>query len=219
MREVVSLDVGGYGGQPVPNRLIRDSDGAQRLGVLLPGLGYTCQMPLLFYPAQILRALGADLLRVEQDYSASEFQALPQSEQQNRIQTDVLAVMATALALRHYERVSLVGKSLGTFAMGYILQAGLLPAARDLVWLTPLLRHDWLKEAICSAGDGSLFVIGTADGQYDPDILDMVMSATTGRALVVKDADHALQVPGDLSRSLDDLKRIVLSIEEHLGGA
>jgi len=59
----------------------------------------------------------------------------------------------------------------------------------------------------------ALFVIGTADRQYKPDLLAQVESATGGETLVIPGADHSLEIPGDVPASLQAMERIVLALQ------
>jgi hypothetical protein len=51
-----TLDIAGYERATVPNTFIRQQDETARAALILPGLGYTAQMPLLFYVAELLLA-------------------------------------------------------------------------------------------------------------------------------------------------------------------
>jgi len=56
------IEIRGYRGEAVPHRFFEQEGGADHLAVILPGRGYTAQMPLLFYPVELLLARGADVL-------------------------------------------------------------------------------------------------------------------------------------------------------------
>ena len=55
---------------PMPdNTFFWQEDKTDHLALILPGLNYTCDMPLLYYSAQFLVAEGADVLQVKYDYT------------------------------------------------------------------------------------------------------------------------------------------------------
>jgi predicted alpha/beta-hydrolase family hydrolase len=167
--------------------------------MLLPGFGYTLDMPLFYYAENLLLERGWDVLRVEYAYSERpEFGVLPRPEQRRWLLADAEAAYRAARADRAYSQIALVGKSLGTAAMGHLLT---LPEARTegarTVWLTPMLSESRLREQIAQFADSSLFVIGTADPHYDPAILAELTAATNGEAVGIDDADHGMDIPGD----------------------
>lgn len=210
MYSVESLKISGYHDEPVPNTFFRQEDKAHHLAILLPGLEYTCQMPLLYYPACLLLILGADILQVEYAYNLRpDFQALPNSEQLKWSFTDATAACSAALAQRPYEQVTLIGKSIGTLAMGHLLTTEAKLAPAQAVWLTPLLRNDNLRSQIKLCGQRSLFIIGTADPHYSPNHLAELQKATKGEVVVIEGADHSLEIKGKVSQSLKAMEQVI----------
>ena len=115
---ITSLPISGYQDKPVPNTFFRQDGEAQHVAVVLPGIGYTADMPVLYYPATLLREAGADVLQVKYAYTLDPaFQRADDSERLRWLQADVAAAWQAVSEQRPYTRVSLVGKSLGTRAM------------------------------------------------------------------------------------------------------
>lgn len=213
MYTITSLAISGYRGQPVPNSLLRQDGETDHLALLFPGIRYTVDMPLLHYSGRVLVGSGADVLRVEYAYGWREdFAAASEDESGRWIATDARGAAEATLAQRAYRRVTLVGKSIGTLAMGHLLA---LPALQQAVcvWLTPLLQYEGLRAQIKRGKQRSLFVIGTADRGYDPVTLSEAVEATGGQSLVVEGADHSLELPGNIARSLDVLKQVIQAVE------
>jgi hypothetical protein len=67
--EFNSLTFHGFGDKHVPNLFLRQTGSAKILAVEYPGLNYSCDMPLLYYPANLLLDRGADVLQVKADYT------------------------------------------------------------------------------------------------------------------------------------------------------
>lgn len=63
----------------------------------------------------------------------------------------------------------------------------------------------------------SLFIFGTADDYYTPEILQHLVNVTNGRAVVIEGANHGLEVPKSIPRSLQGLGQIVQGLQEFLG--
>ena len=111
--------------------------------------------------------------------------------------------------------MTLIGKSLGTVAMGHLLAAR-RPGPTQLVWLTPLLHDPQLVTRIEHARQRTLFVIGTADAYYDPDLLARLQEATGGDCLAVEGADHGLEIPGDVAGSVRALEAVMLRLQDFI---
>jgi hypothetical protein len=62
----------------------------------------------------------------------------------------------------------------------------------------------------------SLFIIGTADQFYKPDILKHLENVTNGRVVVVEGANHGLEISDSISKSLIALTQIVQGLQEFL---
>jgi len=174
-------------------------------------------MPVLYYPRQLLLERGADVLLVEYDYREQANLRMPRDPERDRwFFDDVAAACGAGLGQRPYSRVTLVGKSLGTLAMGYLLtEDSRLPQAQ-CVWLTPLLRNDRLRAQMRRVRGHSLFVIGTADGHYDPAYLDEVRLASEGESVLILGADHSLEIEGDTVGSIRAVEQTVRAIQQFL---
>lgn len=212
-----TLDIRGQDDGPVPNTFLRADRETRHLGIILPGMGYGVQAPLLWYPTHMLQAHGADVLLLEYAYSRDkEFAGLSQEDQLKRLNADVDAAVTAGLGRRSYNRVSLIGKSLGTLAMGHLLTTEQVMVETRAVWLTPLLRLEHLVAQIKEWSGPSLFVIGTDDPHYDPALLDEAQAETRGESVVIEGADHAMSVGGDIWKSIDALERVLYGIQGFL---
>lgn len=209
-----TLSITGYEDKPVPNTFIRQQDETSHAAIILPGLGYTAQMPLLFYIANHLLARGADVLQVNYDYRAA-FHGLDRAAQHRRIFTDAGAAYRALREQRPYARVTFVGKSLGTLAMAHLFATQSLPADTDALWLTPVLRDAAVRAQIAAFGGPSLLLIGTADPFYDTDILAEIGAPPT-RTVVIESADHGLNVADDVLRSIHALETAMRAITAFL---
>jgi hypothetical protein len=208
-----SLDIPGYQNRPVPNTLITHPNPSGHLGIILPGFRYSPDMAPLHYAARILLEQGADILQVEYAYYRTDFMQQPENEQDVRLSSDVFAACDAGLSYRPYQKITLVGKSLGTLAMGHLFADSRFQKAA-CIWLTPLLTVDWLCSRIEQVRPRSLFVIGTDDQFYKPDILERLELATGGSSLVIEGANHALEIPGDIPQSLFALDQMVQAFQE-----
>jgi hypothetical protein len=210
-----SLDVVGYKNQQVPNTFFIQPTPTKHLGIILPGYRHSVDMADLHYAGRILLEGGADLLRVEYAYNRTDFMGQSNIEQDKWISTDVFAICNAALAHRSYSQITLVGKSLGTLAMGHLLEDSRFQSA-TCVWETPILTVEWLCSQIEQVHPRSLFMFGTADKFYKPDILEHLENVTKGRSVIIEGAHHGLEVLDDIPKSLMALNQIVQALQEFL---
>ncbi len=212
-----TLAIPGYRDEWVPHTFFRQESPSDHLALIFPGMGYTAFMPLLYYPLQMLLARGADVLRVETVYyRRPDYLALGDEDQLRWVKADTLAACRAGLAQGRYRRVTLVGKSLGTLSMRDALAAHPDLPGLACVWLTPILTNPGLRKACQHVPQRALFVIGTADSYYRPAELDEVVQATGGERLVIPNADHSLELRGDVGSSLRELQKIMGVIERFL---
>jgi pimeloyl-ACP methyl ester carboxylesterase len=175
-------------------------------------------MPLLYYPMLELLRIGADVLRVETVYvKRPEFAALSPAEKAHWVCTDAAAACRAALAQRSYQQITLVGKSLGTLAMGHLLTTEAALAKARVIWLTPLLWHDMLRSQIRQARPRSLFAVGTADPHFSATGLAEVELATEGEKVVIDGGNHSLEIEGDVMASLQAVEQVMRAVQIFLG--
>lgn len=209
-----TLKIAGYRGELVSNTFFYQNGEADHLAMLFPGIGYTCQMPLLYYQTELfLWSLGADVLWVEYAYDRADFQSAPDSEQKNWFNADVTASCRAGLEQRAYSKVTLSGKSLGTLALGHLLTSEPALSHAQAIWLTPLLKDEKLREEIGKARQRSLLVIGTKDAHYDAARLEELKTLPHVKIVVLAGADHSLEVEGDVSNSIRFMDQVIQEIE------
>ena len=212
-----ALKIIGYRNEPLPNTFIHQAGRPSRCAIVFPGIGYTCQMPLLYYTRSLLIALGSDVLLVEYSYSRKpDFQALPGEERERWFFADVNAAGEAALSFRPYSQVTLVGKSLGTLAITHLLSKPQFANSRA-VWLTPLLRDERVRTQIRNTTRDALLVLGTNDAHYDADFLRRLKALPQVKTVVLEGADHSLEFKGDSLRSINFLQQVMREMQEFFG--
>ena len=141
-----------------------------------------------------LEQAGAFVLPVHYD----DFVVQPNRE---RFASGVLREVRGALAHHQPERVTLVGKSRGTHALKLVCtEAVSLPEDTRMIWLTPNWRSEESWKAACSNSIRSLHVVGLADTEYH---LPDRHRSVAGESVEIPDADHGLEVAGDIFATLD----------------
>ena len=171
-----------------------------RCVVVLPGMRYTTQAPLLWFAREVAAARAWSALEV--------LDSLPEGAEPFGWARD-RARRALDRAGEDFTEVVVIGKSLASGAAGIVADRG-LPA----VWLTPLLNERRVADDLSRAARPALLVGGSADEAWVPDAL-----ADSGLLHVVQldGLDHSLQRPGDPRASLDALRAVAERVDRFLG--
>ena len=169
------------------------------VAVLLPGVNYSVQAPLLYWCATLLAERGWHVQAV--DWTVDEAaQAHPHSFVER-------AVTSAFDASPPSSRRLIVAKSFGTWA---------LPWARRQqvpgVWLTPLLSEPAVSAALHEATAADLAVGGDADTFWQPENV----TGTDARLITVPGAGHSLTLPGDWRGSLDLQTNLLADVARHV---
>lgn len=217
--EVTILEITNPEGEGVANQFTHQPGSARSLALIFPGLNYTCEMPLLYFATQLFLEHGWDVLQVRADYTRPEFQALGKMEQAQRLGADSSAVLQAALAIRgqgeHYEQISLLGKSIGTISMAFLLSLHPDLPFRP-IWLTPLLRQPLLLEAALSWKGKGLWIASKEDHTYEAAAWERAAQTPGQQLLLLDRGNHRLEVAGNLEASLANLGRVQGAIRQFL---
>lgn len=163
---------------------------SRELAVLLPGFRYSSDSPLFYYLRQLFSERGIDTLSV--DYAYDRDAALLTDTDENRLarfKSDGQAILEFVEKLEGYDRVTIVGKSLGTISMGWASLEN-LPNAR-LIWLTPSISGTVLTEQILKCTNPSVCLIGTRDPGYSDTFVDD-FTAPNRTVVIIEGADHGI---------------------------
>ena len=162
---------------------------ATRLAVTLPGIRYSTDKPLLYYPAQILSARGWLVRSCALDLDGLTL------AQAGGIATE--ALQRAVEGLPRVREVLVIAKSVSTLAFEEASRRGF-----RAVLLTPLLQSSEALVTPHPEGPEPLLAGGTADGFWDED----AARAVSSRVLSFPGANHSLEVPDDWPRSIDILR-------------
>ena len=151
-----------------------------RCAVILPGIRYFSQAPLLWFAREAAQAGGWSVVEVDERAPRDQEPFEWMRGQAER------ALEAASSA----ELVVVIGKSLGSVAATLV--------SGPAVWLTPLLNQPEVAGAIASATAPTLLVGSTADptwaeGAPDSEVVEV---------LELEGLDHSLQVTGDPTASV-----------------
>jgi len=211
------LNISGYQNRPLNNRLLRSSDDTKEVALVFPGLAYNSNMPLLHYTIETILSSGINVLTVDYDYSNnSEFMKQSQRTKSEWLIEDVESALSAITENDKQKVVCLTGKSLGTLALGHLLETYEKLRDAKTIWLTPLIRNPELLEQMLAYMKDAVMVIGTKDSQYDRDIVDRLNASTQLSGIIIDGANHSLEIEGDVTQSLRVLMQIVAILQQFL---
>jgi hypothetical protein len=169
-----------------------------RCALILPGVRYFSQAPLLWFAREAAQAAGWSVLELSE--------RAPPDEEPFEWMRDRAASALDATS--EADAVAVIGKSLGSAAAPLVAERG-LPA----VWLTPLLVRPEVVAALRAATAPALLVGSSADPTWS----DGEQPAGESVSVLEFDGlDHSLQVEGDPLASLDVLRQVTERIRAFL---
>lgn len=217
MVSVRILEIEGYQHEPIPNRFFQlKEEASDHLALLLPGKGYTCDEPVLYYPLLELVDRGIDVLSI--DYARRpQIRSWSLEQAHACALADTTAAYQAIISQHAYTQLTLVGKSLGTLVMRDLLASHTFSIPeQQAIWLTPALSSTAMREQIRHILVPSLFVIGTDDPSYDTDWPVEVKQAPFGEAVIIPQADHTLDIGTDALRSLQAIEHMLNAVRAFL---
>jgi hypothetical protein len=171
--------------------VIRHEGDPARCAVVLPGVRYFSQAPLLWFAREVAQARGWSVVEVDERAPAGEEPFGWMREQAKR------ALDAASSA----RQVVVVGKSLGSIAATLVNG----PA----VWLTPLLTRPEIVAALGAVDAPTLLVGSRADPTWAE---GAVPDNPALEVLELEGLDHSLQLSGDPLASLDALRDVTARV-------
>ena len=194
----------------VPNIFFKQEKETNHLALILPGLNYTCDMPLLYYSTQVMLGAGADVVQVKYDYTEKTMEkSVTLPEKVALLQKDVTKITSVALEQSKYQRLTVIGKSLGTLCISCLLEAAFPVKPQICIFLTPILQQMLVAFEMIKSCPNTFYVIGTTDPYYDPELIVKFRSKQPDNFLIIEGVNHSLELPGDTIHSLSVLDNIV----------
>jgi hypothetical protein len=194
----------------IPFTIIKHDEPSDSLAIILPGVGYTAQAPLLHYSSDVFFKKGCDVLKVNYRYPKEVFSALTDEE----FTSDVKFVIDTATKEHTYTKLIFIAKSIGTIALSHLLDK---PAYQNAhaIWLTPLLKKTHIYTSLLEKTNTGLCIIGDKDPHYDPKKLEEIKSNNNISLSVVEGGNQSLEYEDNVMGSIDILKQIIMKINEY----
>jgi pimeloyl-ACP methyl ester carboxylesterase len=173
-----------------------------RSAVLAPGGNNSIHIPLLMYARLAVERRGGSVRPVTWELAAGAG-----IDGQREMVASKVAASADEITTASGVAPLMIGKSLGSLSA---------PVAADralaAIWFTPLLTDDLTAAALERSPGPCLLVGGTADPYWDRHVARSV----TATIVEIDGADHAMLVPGPLSKSAGVLGEVMTAVEDFL---
>lgn len=187
----------------IKQEVYRNQNRTQKLMVLFPGMGYTCDKPLLHYAKAYGFLYGYDILCI--NYGKMTFD-----------KSKVLSSIAPAyeiakealnmINLTNYEKIIFISKSLGTVVAGQLSKEYTMDIQN--IFLTPL------KETIpYMENSEDVTISGDHDPMLSCDNLQLIQEQPI-TSFVFPNANHSLEVEKDPVQSIDYLHQVAKIYEK-----
>lgn len=172
-----------------------------KLAVLFPGIGYTCDKPLMYYSARLATALGYRVMPIPYGRFPPKVRGDAEKLRQCFDLAWAQAVeMLAGADLGGFEELLFIGKSIGTTVGCRYLKENRLKARSVL--LTPL------QETFQYVNGPAIAFHGTADPWARTDAIREACRALDIPLFITDDANHSLET-GDLERDLQTLCQVM----------
>ena len=203
----------GYKGLTVPYNFIQNDGNHKTLTIFLPGAGYTTTSPLFHFTEEVYLNRGYDVLRVDYRYVDKEYDEFTIEELEKAVKVDTAAVLDAFFADAAYTNYYIIGKSLGTVAMSTELGKGRFEKA-NLIWLTPLMNHPEVLEAMIHSRYEALCFVGDQDRYYSESNFRKLVANPKLEAKLYTGMNHSLEYGDKPVDSVGILKEIISDIEK-----
>ena len=214
------LNITGFKGSPVPNNYYQQKAATDALCIIYGGWGYTTEMPLFYYTRRILSGLGFDVLTVDLDHSTDrKYARLSDEKRQEWFLTEVERIFDAATGQRRYRRTVLAAMGIGSMALASLLISRKLAGHPYLVWLSPLLEAESIRETLTSCSVPSLVVVGNRGSHFDHALVQRLSRNENLDLMIIERANDQLEVEGDALRSIELLAGYVSRLKRFLGAS
>ncbi|MFL0166726.1 alpha/beta fold hydrolase [Candidatus Clostridium helianthi] len=198
--------IGSYWGVNLESKVISQS--STTLAVLMPGIGYTLDRPLLDYSKKLALELGYDVLSLEYGFQIARKNLLVEKELKHLI-NESICIFKSALK-GNYTKIVFISKSIGTI-VHTLLCDEISGYEVKHIYLTPI--DNTLKVGI---KEKSLVITGTDDPLINKESIEEIKRINGVEMIEIEGADHSLNISNDILRSIDVIHKVIEAEKKYL---
>ncbi|MHB1525367.1 MAG: hypothetical protein ACYCZN_03640 [Candidatus Dormibacteria bacterium] len=179
------------------------------LVIVLPGQRYGVEGPALHIPVLALEEMGAETALIEYPTRLPEAN---ETEWESAFRKSVATQVTSLLEGARPTKVTFLAKSLGTVVLASLEVTSQMTAQVQAIWVTPIFGQWPVRAGAVAHGWRSLLIAGGADPLHVPNHHEAVREALAADSLVLPNADHSLEVPGDVLATVDGLRALAQAV-------
>jgi predicted alpha/beta-hydrolase family hydrolase len=183
----------------------RESD---TLVVILPGIGYTVDRPLMDYSKKLALELGYDVLQIEYGFQIAR-KILDRENEFQYVKRESIEIFKNALN-DSYKKIIFISKSIGTI-INTILCNEVKACEVKNIYLTPV--NETLKVGI---KENSLVISGTSDPLINKKTIEIIRKIKGVNLIEIKNADHSLNINDSVLESIEILNKVIKAEKDYL---
>lgn len=182
--------------------------GSDTLAVILPGIGYTLDRVTLEYSSNLALQLGFDVLKIEYGFQVGRGEFHPDIEF-NIIAEESFKLLKSTLRNK-YRNIVFIGKSIGTCVQN-VLNKNVKGYNVTNIYISPIN-----KTVQMGIEKNSLVFTGSSDPLLSSENLEKIEEVNGTKLINIDNANHALNVEGDVIKSLEIQLSIIKYMKEFL---
>lgn len=171
----------------------------KKIAVLFPGIGYTCDKPLLYYAGKIAASKGYELVKVEYGNFPSGIKGNKEKmEKAFQCGLEQTEDILKDIRWKEYEEILFVSKSIGTVISSAFARQHQLTVKNIL--FTPL------RQTFLFADENGIVFHGTADPWAETKDITEGCKKLNLPLILTKQGNHSLET-GDILKDLQNLEK------------
>ena len=179
----------------------------KQIACLFPGIGYTCDKPLLYYSWKLLSKQGWEIVPVQYSGFPSGVKGNPEKMQKAaKMALEQAEEILGDIHWNKYDQILFVAKSVGTVVSCAYAQ-------RHQISCRSILFTPVEETFLFPAGDSIVFH-GTADPWARTEVIRQACTAQGLPLYLTEKANHSLET-GDLDSDLGELQKIMRIVKEY----
>ena len=178
----------------------------KKIACLFPGIGYTCDKPLLYYSWKLLKGLGREIVPVS--YSGFPDHVKGNAEKMQQCAQMALEQAEEQLREIHWDEypdILFIGKSVGTVVCSAYAKQHNLNCRRIL--FTPV------EATFQFAGKNAIAFHGTADPWADTKAIEKACRELDIPLYETENANHSLET-GDVDADIREIRRVMKTVRK-----
>ena len=180
----------------------------KKIACLFPGIGYTCDKPLLYYSWKLLKELGWEIIPVQYSGFPSGVRGNAEKMQQcAHMALEQAEELLQEIDWTEYSDILFIGKSVGTVVCAAYAKRHGLKCSQIL--FTPV------EATFQFAGRNAIAFHGTADPWADTKAIEQSCRKRDIPLYETENANHSLET-GDVDADIKEMRKVMKIVRENI---